>query len=210
LLRRFAERPATLVGEGATGALGAGLFGPGVGRAAIDVALDPHAVSVTRAAVMSAALRTDGPAIDGPERTMGPAYVAAYADPMGATRSDTIYTVLPFVVVVMLTAGFAVVFLQRAAMRRSVGRRIVEADVATHPRDAPPRPARPWWGNPLLWLGVCGVFVVLGFVVWPGLFGGTFVFLPFVWVWRPRREPKLDPRTNGHSRRGDKGSFTGA
>jgi ABC-type Fe3+ transport system permease subunit len=129
---------------------------------------------------------------------------------MVATRGDTFSTMLPVVVAVMLTAGFALVFLQRAAMRRSAGRRIVEADVATPPRDAPPRPARPWWGNPWLWVAACALFAVLGFVVWPGLFGGTFVFLPFVWVWRPRREPKPDPRTNGHSRRGDTGSFTGS
>ena len=29
--------------------------------------------------------------------------------------------------------------------------------------------------------------VVLGIYVWPGLFGGTLLLLPFVWVRRPRR-----------------------
>jgi hypothetical protein len=61
-------------------------------------------------------------------------------------------------------------------------------------------PARPWWGNPWLWVGVSAVFVVLGIFVWPGLFGGVVLFLPFVWVSRPR-PPEMDPRTNGHSRR---------
>ena len=37
--------------------------------------------------------------------------------------------------------------------------------------------------------------------VWPGLFGGAFIVLPFVWIRRPRREPRMDPRTNGHARR---------
>jgi hypothetical protein len=63
-------------------------------------------------------------------------------------------------------------------------------------------PARPWWGNPWLWVGVSAVFVVLGIFVWPGLFGGVVLFLPFVWVSRPRA-PDMDPRSNGHSRRHD-------
>ncbi len=129
---------------------------------------------------------------------------------MVAAGNDTIYTALPFVVVVALAGGLALVFRQRIVWRRaSTDRRIVEADLGAPPRDPPARPHRPWWGNPWLWLSVCVFFVLLGLVVWPGLFGGTFLFLPFVWVWRPRREPKLDPRTNGHSRRGDTGSFTG-
>ena len=44
------------------------------------------------------------------------------------------------------------------------------------------------------------VWSLLGVFVWPGLFGGMFLFLPFVWVWRPRRPPPVDPRTNGHAR----------
>jgi hypothetical protein len=60
---------------------------------------------------------------------------------------------------------------------------------------------RPWWGNPSLWLAVGVVFVILGVVVWPGLLGGTFIVLPLVWIWRPRRPPPVDPRTNGHSQR---------
>jgi hypothetical protein len=127
-----------------------------------------------------------------------------------ALSDAAVYAWLPFVVVVALGIGVGLVFWQRVMTRRVLaGRRIVEPDLAVPPRDAPAGPRRPWWGSPWLWLGVCGVFVVLGVVVWPGLFGGTVVFLPFVWVWRPRRQPAPDPRTNGHSRRGDTGSFTG-
>jgi uncharacterized membrane protein YphA (DoxX/SURF4 family) len=127
-----------------------------------------------------------------------------------AVSDGAIYAFLPFVVVIALGIGLGVVFWQRVSTRRALaGRRIVEADLGAPPRDAPARPVRPWWGNAWVWLLVCGVFVVLGLFVWPGLFGGTFLFLPFVWVWRPRRVPTVDPRTNGHSRRGDTGSFTG-
>jgi hypothetical protein len=87
--------------------------------------------------------------------------------------------------------------MDRAALRRAG--RLVEPDIVTPPRDAPPVP-RPWWGRPLLWIGVTVVFVVLGLVVWPGLLGGVFLFIPFVWVSRPR-PPTEDPRSNGHARR---------
>ena len=70
------------------------------------------------------------------------------------------------------------------------------------------RPERPWWGNPLLWLAVCVVFVLLGVFVWPGLFGVMFLFLPFVWVWRPRAAA-VDPRTNGRTKRQDPSSLDG-
>ena len=60
---------------------------------------------------------------------------------------------------------------------------------------------RAWWQNPLLWLSIGVVFVIAGTFAWPGLFVGTFLVLPFVWVWRPRRPPPADPRTNGHQRR---------
>ena len=53
------------------------------------------------------------------------------------------------------------------------------------------------------------VSVVLGIFVWPGLFGGTFLFLPFIWVWRPRRGRDVDPRSNGHGSRVDPGSLGG-
>jgi hypothetical protein len=49
------------------------------------------------------------------------------------------------------------------------------------------RSPRPWWGNPLVWLGVSAVFVFLGLVVAPRLFGGIFLFLPLIWLGRSRR-----------------------
>jgi hypothetical protein len=43
---------------------------------------------------------------------------------------------------------------------------------------------RPWWGNPLVWVGVSAAFVVLGLLVAPKLFGFAFLFLPFIWIRR--------------------------
>ena len=120
---------------------------------------------------------------------------------------DDLLLVLPFITAAALGLGFFVVFRERAATRRAGARRLVEPDRAAPPRDPEPR-ERPWWGSPWLWLGACAVFLVLGFVVWPGLFGGTFLFLPFVWIWRPRRRSEVDPRTNGHGRAGGSGTFT--
>ena len=116
--------------------------------------------------------------------------------------SRSIYAILPFITIAALGLGFLVVFRQRAAARRA----LPPAPASPHPR--PHRPDRPWWGNPWLWVGVCAVSIVLGLIVWPGLFGGVFLVLPFVWVGRPRREPPMDPRTNGHTDR-DAGAFTG-
>jgi hypothetical protein len=122
---------------------------------------------------------------------------------------DLILIALPFIVAITLGVGFLLVFRERAAldtMRRSA--RLAEPDLATPLRD--PKPAeRPWWGNPWLWLAVGVVFVLLGLYVWPGLFGGTFFFLPFIWVWRPRRGRDVDPRTNGHEKREDPRSLGG-
>jgi NhaP-type Na+/H+ and K+/H+ antiporter len=55
---------------------------------------------------------------------------------------------------------------------------------------------RPWWGNPLLWLAVCAVFLVLGLVVAPHFLPGAVVFLPFVWIggWGGRRRRPEDGR----------------
>ena len=115
---------------------------------------------------------------------------------------------LPFIVSIVLGVGFLFVFRERAAAREVLRRRaLAEPDLATPLRD-PQRPERPWWGNPWLWVGVCLVSVLLGIFVWPGLFGMTFLFLPFIWVWRPRRR-EVDPRTNGHGSRVDPGSLGG-
>ena len=123
---------------------------------------------------------------------------------------DLILVAIPFVVAIMLGVGFLMVFRERAATQEFLRQRgrLAEPDLATPLRDPRP-PARHWWGNPWLWLVVAAVFVVLGIYVWPGLFGGTFFFLPFIWVWRPRRRRDVDPRTNGHGRRGDPSSLGG-
>lgn len=122
---------------------------------------------------------------------------------------ELVFLILPFVVAVALGIGFLLVFQQRAAIDEAIRRRaqLAEPDLATPLRDPPP-PRRPWWGNPLVWLAVSAVFVLLGIFVWPGLFGGTFFFLPFVWIWRPRQRP-VDPRTNGHGSGADPGSLGG-
>jgi hypothetical protein len=118
--------------------------------------------------------------------------------------------VLPFVVLILLGLGFALVFRERAAAQDVLRRRaqLAEPDLATPLRDLQP-PERPWWGNPWLWVLVSLASVVLGIFVWPGLFGGTFLFLPFIWVWRPRRGRDGDPRSNGHGSRVDPGSLGG-
>jgi hypothetical protein len=123
---------------------------------------------------------------------------------------ELIFVALPFIVALTLGVGFLLIFRERAAAREVLRRRaqLAEPDLATPLRDPRP-PARPWWGNPWLWLLVSVVFVVLGIFVWPGLFGGTFLFLPFIWVWRPRRRREVDPRTNGHASRSDSSSLGG-
>ncbi len=103
------------------------------------------------------------------------------------------YAILPFVVLVALGWGFWIIFRQRGTARSVPG---------STARDPGRAPSRAWWGNPWLWVGVSAVFVVLGIFLWPGLFGGVVLFLPFVWVSRTR-PPEMDPRTNGHSRRDD-------
>jgi len=37
-----------------------------------------------------------------------------------------------------------------------------------------------------VWLAVCAVFLLLGLFVAPHFLGGTVIFLPFLWLWRPR------------------------
>jgi hypothetical protein len=59
------------------------------------------------------------------------------------------------------------------------------------------QPPRPWWTNPFVWIGVSVVCTLLGIFVVPGFFGGTFLFLPFIFVRRAEDETP-DPRSNGH------------
>lgn len=118
-------------------------------------------------------------------------------------RSGFVYAVAPFVSLVVLGAGLTVLFRQRAAARRAgAERRLVEPGPSVPPRDTVSAGARPWWGSPWLWLGVCTLSVVLGIAVSPGLFGGAFLVLPFAWASKPRRRESMDPRTNGHAKRG--------
>jgi hypothetical protein len=117
-------------------------------------------------------------------------------------RDDLVFVVLPFAALALFSVGLVVLLrrrwrMDRAAMRRAA--RLVEPDIVTPPRD-PGRQPRPWWGNPWLWVGVSAVSVVLGLVVWRGLFGGVFLFVPFVWLSRSK-EPTVDPRSNGHAKR---------
>ena len=117
-------------------------------------------------------------------------------------RHDVLFVVLPLVALALLSVGVVVVFrrrwhMDRAAMRRAA--RLVEPDIVTPPRDPTPR-RRPWWGNPWLWVGVSASFVVLGLVLWRPLLGGVFLFVPFVWISRPKASA-VDPRSNGHARR---------
>jgi hypothetical protein len=44
------------------------------------------------------------------------------------------------------------------------------------------RDRRPWWGNPLVWLGLGAMFLVLGLVVAPHFLPFAVIFLPFVWI----------------------------
>jgi hypothetical protein len=113
-----------------------------------------------------------------------------------------VVVVLPLVAIAVLSAGSVFLFRRRWRMDRTAARRaarLVEPDLVTPPRDARP-PQRPWWGSPWLWIGVSAAFVVLGLLVWRGLLGGVFLFVPFVWLSRPRT-PTVDPRSNGHARR---------
>jgi len=109
---------------------------------------------------------------------------------------------LPVLVLGLLVTGALVAVRRGWRLDNRAARRVagpVEPDLVTPPRDRPPR-RRPWWGNPWLWVGVSAAFVALGFLVWPGLLGGVFLFVPFVWVGRPRPD-RMDPRTNGHAKR---------
>ena len=45
---------------------------------------------------------------------------------------------------------------------------------------------RPWWGNPLVWIGISVVFLLLGLFVAPRFLPGVIVFVPFIWISRFR------------------------
>jgi hypothetical protein len=113
-----------------------------------------------------------------------------------------VFVAAPFVAILALSAASVFLIRRRWLMDRATVRRatrLVEPDIATPPLDARPSP-RPWWGRPWFWIGGSAVFVVLGLVVWEGLLGGIFLFVPFVWLSRPKA-PTVDPRSNGHAKR---------
>ncbi len=121
---------------------------------------------------------------------------------------DTIYAVLPFIVIIALGTGFWFVFRERAAARREALERRMSGSEPGEPSLRGRLGRRPWWANPWLWLGVSVASILLGIFVWPGLFGGVIV-LPMVWFTRPRRGPRMDPQTNGHREHGDPGPVRG-
>ena len=122
--------------------------------------------------------------------------------------SGAAVAVLVIACAIVVGSGLWLAFSQREAARRALGGRLASDVPLAAPPSRPGASAHPWWGNPWFWASVCLAFAVLGLVVWPGLFGGTFLLLPFVWIRRPRRERAMDPRANGHTER-DPESFTG-
>jgi uncharacterized membrane protein YraQ (UPF0718 family) len=108
-----------------------------------------------------------------------------------------VYAILPFLTMAVLTVGFIVVFRQRAKTRRELGARRTSRTVVP----------RPWWLRPWVWLVTVLVAALLGVSVWPGFFALALVVVPVAWRGRPRRTPRVDPRTNGHGHR-DGGAFT--
>jgi hypothetical protein len=113
------------------------------------------------------------------------------------TNDELILQLLPFIVLVALTAGFVVIFRQRAEARRASERRVLVEPGLVTARGARPPAGRPWWATPWVWIGASIISVLLGVFVWPGLFAGTVIFIPFVWVSRSK-PPPVDPRSNGH------------
>jgi uncharacterized membrane protein YhaH (DUF805 family) len=100
-----------------------------------------------------------------------------------------VFLLIPAVFIVAVMVGFGL-FLRLA------GDRAIEWEEIPEDEGTPKDTARTWWGNPIVWLAVCAVLVVLGVFVAPHFLGGTFLFLPFVWIggrrWRPR--PRTRPR----------------
>ena len=111
-----------------------------------------------------------------------------------------VYAILPFLTMAVLTFGFVVVFRQRAKARR--------AALAAVPGSAHrPGLLRPWWAHPALWLAVVVAAALLGSFVWSGFYALAVILVPIAWLRRPRRQPTVDPRSNGHAHR-DGGAFT--
>lgn len=110
-----------------------------------------------------------------------------------------VYAILPFLTMAVLTVGFIVVFRQRAKTRR--------AATAPRTRPAPASPWRAWWLQPWVWIAIVVAALMLGTLVWPGLYALVLVVVPLAWRGRTHRGPAVDPRSNGHAHR-DGGAFT--
>jgi hypothetical protein len=61
-------------------------------------------------------------------------------------------------------------------------------------------PPRPWWGNPLLWLGISAILLLLGIFVLPHFLPGVFIVLPFMWIGGGRRREARRPRRSSPPR----------
>ena len=46
---------------------------------------------------------------------------------------------------------------------------------------------RPWQARPSSWLLITALFLFIGLFVTPKIFGGVFLFFPFLWMRGPRR-----------------------
>lgn len=58
---------------------------------------------------------------------------------------------------------------------------------------------RPPWGDPRLWLAAALPLLLVGLVLAPKIFGGAIVFLPFLWIVRPRAGSRRSPDGGGSS-----------
>lgn len=91
-----------------------------------------------------------------------------------------VFLLIPLLFIVVAMLGFGI-FL------RTMGGRAIEFEEVEEATGEWERVPRPWWGNPLVWLGISAVLLLLGLFVAPQFLGGTFVFLPFFWIGGRRR-----------------------
>jgi formate hydrogenlyase subunit 4 len=61
--------------------------------------------------------------------------------------------------------------------------KVASGDAGEHA--APGRP--PWWTRPSSWILITALFLFIGLFVTPKIFGGVFLFFPFLWLRGPRR-----------------------
>lgn len=62
-------------------------------------------------------------------------------------------------------------------------------------------PERPWWGNPVVWIGFSVGFIALGLFVAPRLLGFTFLLLPLIWMRLPGRRGDWGQGSRGERER---------